>query len=53
LGHWDFGYLIVFSISDLGFRILFFGGLPLSYEFLYHVLQFSMELANLAQTINE
>jgi hypothetical protein len=29
------------------------GGLPLGYEFLYHVLQFSMELANLVQTINE
>jgi len=23
-GHWDFGHLILFSISDLGFRILLF-----------------------------
>ena len=29
------------------------GELPLSYEFLYHVLQFSLELANLVQIINE
>jgi len=21
-GHWDFGHLILFSISDLGFRVL-------------------------------
>ena len=25
LGHLDFGHLILFSISDFGFRILFFG----------------------------
>jgi len=24
-GHWDFGHLILFSISDLGFRIWFSG----------------------------
>jgi len=28
-GHWDFGYLILFSISDLGFRILFFRGVAI------------------------